>query len=186
MQEKVNSFLLFASWLWLWLTGFCFVAEKNCSAVHQNLKKESNIFIDIALESNCSFLPYINRKQLQSIAYHVLHGEFHFKVGKPLGRANRYEIKMVAKTYPGKVFKLDDFLMTPYLPFKTRSAHFPIYPSYFSKSLAIHQGVEKVTSSNWPPNTLPSNSRFQHYFESSIVGKKLRKLSKYISLIFDR
>ena len=165
----------------------CFVAEKNCSAVHQKSGKEIDILINIPLEQKCSFLSHISRKELQSIAHHVLHGKFSFKVGNPLWSANRYELEMVSTTYPEKVFKLDDFLIFSYLPFNTRSAQlFPIYPSYFSKSLAVHQGVEKVTSSNWPRSTLPQEKQFQIVFESVILGTNLRKLSKYASLIFER
>ncbi len=163
-------------------------AGKNCRKDFPRkyeLRKKTKIFLCNVLVIKCLLLSDNGRIQIEynSVANQVLHGKFHFLESTSLWGANRYEIKMLARTDSGNVFKLDQFLLSPFLPFNVISTQGKtIFPSHFSKTIVVHKHVEKVTSSTWPENKLSLSQSLQRILKVSRV--KLPKI--YSSLLFDR
>ncbi len=168
-------------------------AGKNCRLDYPRkyeLRKKTKIFLGNDVVIKCFLLSDNGRIQIEynRVANQVLHGKFHFVEDNSLQSSNTYQIKMVARTDSGKVFKLDEFLLSPFLPFNVISTQgFTIYPSHFRKNVVVHKHVEKVTSNTWPQHEPSGSPMIQMLLQHSPVVKKiLMKLPKYSSLLFER
>ena len=166
----------------------CRSGKKKDQKLHH---KQTEINSTILFETNCSVLFLYNSReyhQITNIAISVQHGKFHMRVGKPLWSHNRYEILMTSVKHPKSTtkFNLDDFVLEPYLPFNITSVgtvQVYVEDSYFGKSIKVHKHVTYVNSTKWPHNTL---NAFKGHLDSMLLGRTLRNLPTYGSLLFDR
>ncbi len=103
-------------------------------------------------------------------------------MGTPLWNHNQYRMVFNASHDSRAEFNLDDFLLERFLPFNTRSAsQLSVNPSYFSKTIHLHQHVTKVTSSEWPVDILRTGLDLNK-FAGTMIGaflKRKRRISEY-------